>query len=79
MAVVTMSSKGQIVIPKNIRDSLHLKDGAKFNVRIRGNEIVFSRTPDWRAIYERIQPSNVSLTEALLEERKFDRNREDDK
>ncbi len=72
-----MSSKGQIVIPKDIRESLHLKEGVKFQVLVRGNEIVFSRAPDWRTLYAEIEPSNVSLTQALLDERALDRERED--
>jgi hypothetical protein len=32
---------------------------------------------DWRTVYEKIVPSNQSLTEALLEERLLDRKREE--
>jgi AbrB family looped-hinge helix DNA binding protein len=72
-----MSSKGQIVVPKEIRESLHLKEGVKFQVLVRGNDIVFSRAPDWRTLYEGIEPASVSMTQALLDERALDRERED--
>jgi AbrB family looped-hinge helix DNA binding protein len=77
--VVTMSSKGQVVIPKELRDSLHLKAGTKFQVRVRGNEIVLARPDDWRTVYEQIVPSRQSLVKALLKERALDRKREDGK
>ena len=36
----TMSSKGQVVISKEIREELRLKSGQKFLEEKRGNEIV---------------------------------------
>ena len=50
METVRLSSKGQIVIPKGIRESLHLTAGAEFLVSFLGDEIrlmpvpVFPRT-----------------------------------
>ncbi len=38
--VVTISSKGQLVIPKKIRQELDLQSGAKVNVELVGNEII---------------------------------------
>lgn len=35
-----MSSKGQIVIPKDVRDALGLRPGAKVNFRRIGNQVL---------------------------------------
>lgn len=40
MAVTFLSTKGQIVIPKWIRDTLKLKSGAKFIVELEGDRII---------------------------------------
>ncbi|RLE10396.1 AbrB/MazE/SpoVT family DNA-binding domain-containing protein [Candidatus Aerophobetes bacterium] len=39
MAIVTVSTKGQIVIPKEIRESLGLRPGSKIDVKLKENEI----------------------------------------
>ncbi len=36
----TMTSKGQLTIPKDIRDELNLKAGTRFYVTIRDGEVV---------------------------------------
>jgi antitoxin MazE len=40
MGPATISSKGQIAIPKEIRDALHIKAGDKFTVEIIDGTIV---------------------------------------
>ncbi len=39
MAHTTISSKYQVVIPKEVRERLHLKPGQKLAVIVRGNVI----------------------------------------
>lgn len=39
-AFTTMTSKGQLTIPKDVRERLSLKPGTRFYVTIRGNEVV---------------------------------------
>ena len=39
-AFTTMTSKGQLTIPKDVRDELALKPGTKFLVTVRNGEIV---------------------------------------
>jgi len=56
MAAVTVSSKGQIVIPKEIRQRAGLAAGDRLEVRMEGDTIVLKRSPrtddgetsDWR-------------------------------
>ena len=50
MEKVTVSSKGQIAIPKVIRDLLNLSEGTKLSVELRGHEIVLSKEPAWRKL-----------------------------
>ncbi len=37
--VVKLSSKGQIVVPREIREKLGIKPGMKLTIRLRGEEI----------------------------------------
>ena len=39
MAIVTISTKGQIVIPKGVREILGLRPGTKINIEFEGDEI----------------------------------------
>ena len=48
--VVTISSKGQLVIPKKIRQELDLQSGAKVNVELVGNEIILRPVQDKKAM-----------------------------
>lgn len=38
--LATMSSKGQLTIPKEIRDQLNLAEGTRFNISVRDGEVV---------------------------------------
>ncbi len=39
-AYTTMTSKGQLTIPKDVRDELALKPGTKFYVTVRNGEVL---------------------------------------
>ena len=41
-----MTSKGQITIPKSVRDALSLEDGDAVVFRVEGDRAVLARTPD---------------------------------
>ena len=43
MQTVTLSSKGQLVIPKSLRDQVHLNVGDELAVRVFGGEIRLRR------------------------------------
>ena len=50
--VVRLSSKGQLVIPKSIREALRLKAGTRFDVRLQEGKIV-------------LEPIETSVVDAL--------------
>jgi AbrB family looped-hinge helix DNA binding protein len=50
MERVTLSSKGQIAIPKSVRDRLNLLEGTKLTLEVRGPEIVLSKEPAWKKL-----------------------------
>ncbi len=50
MEKITLSSKGQIAIPKRIREALNLCEGTKLTVDVRGQEIVLSKEPAWKKL-----------------------------
>jgi AbrB family looped-hinge helix DNA binding protein len=41
--ITKLSSKGQVVIPRELRINLNIKDGALFAVTSQGDNIVFSK------------------------------------
>ena len=71
MSSARLTSKGQLVIPKSVRDSLHLKPGTDFDVRVEGSHIVLearhlkgSHLQDWPGL----NPGGVHLnTDQLCE------------
>ena len=75
MEIVTVSSKGQIAIPKHLRDILNLSPGTKLSVSVRGPEIVLSKQPAWKSL--RGAGATYPLTAGLEDERRRDRERED--
>ncbi len=40
---VTLAERGQVVIPKEVRDALGLKAGSKMQIRIDGNRLVIEK------------------------------------
>ena len=52
MPVATVSSKGQIVIPRRIRERLRLEEGARVEIELSGTAVVLrpirSGTKGWR-------------------------------
>ena len=53
MPEVIVSSKGQIVLPKNIREEFGLKEGDRVSVQVEGDHVSIRRTQsrakhDWR-------------------------------
>jgi antitoxin PrlF len=41
-----VTSKGQVTVPKAVRDTLGMKEGDEIVFRVEGNRAVLARTPD---------------------------------
>jgi AbrB family looped-hinge helix DNA binding protein len=80
MPVVTLSEKGWIVIPKEIRKRYGLKKGDKISIVDMGRGVYLFPAPK-DAIGESFGmfKDGPSLTEALLEERRLEKKREEEK
>ena len=46
-AAAKVTSKGQVTVPKVVRDALGIKEGDKVVFRVEGNRAVLARTPDF--------------------------------
>jgi AbrB family looped-hinge helix DNA binding protein len=80
MAIVTTSSRGQIVIPKEIRKQLQIVPGKKLLIKAEEDYAIIKPLPDnpvehFCGIFK----GGSSLTKALLRERRKERTRESKK
>ena len=64
-----LTSKGQIVIPKRIRDAVRAKPGTEFSVRLEGSRIILDaprrkdrKISDWTGL----NPRGTKLTASVL-------------
>ena len=73
MEQIRVSSKGQIAIPKQVRDALNITEGSRLTLEIRGQNIVLSKEPAWR----KLQGAGGDLMEAFAAFRQDERERED--
>lgn len=75
MTTAKISSKGQISIPKAVRDRLNLRAGTEVMIGVEGEKLVMEKArplPDWRTM-EGMAKGGGSLTKALEEERAAER------
>jgi antitoxin PrlF len=49
-AAARVTSKGQVTVPKSVRDALGIKDGDEVVFRVEGNRAVLARTPEFLAL-----------------------------
>ncbi len=75
MEQITVSSKGQIAIPKAVRKALNLSEGTKLTLEVRGQQIVLSKEPAWKKL--RGAGAGVDLMDAFAAHKKQERERED--
>ena len=75
MERVTVSSKGQIAIPKAVRDTLNLSEGTRLSLEVRGQEIILSKDPAWRKLQG--AGANRDLMSAFAAFKKQERELED--
>lgn len=74
MATTTMSSRGQVVIPRELREKLRLKQGARLEIADRGRALILTpadrTTPKgWRAWRGRLKGTSA-LAQHLAEHRR---------
>ena len=75
---ITVSPKGQIVIPQEVRDRLGIKPGTKLRLQLRDTLIELSPVPEDLVGYLcGIVKKGPSLAKLLLAEREADRAREE--
>lgn len=49
-AAAMLTSKGQITLPKSVREALGLSEGDEVAFRVQGNRAILTRTPDFLAL-----------------------------
>jgi len=80
MQVVTASSRGQIVIPKEIRKRLNIVAGKRLSVKAEGDRVLLTPLPDDPVeAFCGIFKEKSSLTRALTEHREEDKLHEEKK
>lgn len=81
LPTVKLSSKGQVVIPSDIRKQLGLKQHDELEVRLEQDQIVMARAvqkKSWEEL-EGLLKGGRSLTKWLEEERRSEKERENRK
>lgn len=63
MTTTTVSSKGQVVLPKPIRDALGIQTGALLTVRVDGTRIILETQP---APWQPLNPAGAHLSREEL-------------
>jgi AbrB family looped-hinge helix DNA binding protein len=66
-----VSSRGQVALPKAVREQLGLGDGVCLTVRVEGDEVILRKAPagSWREWEGRFKGSNL-LRDLTLNRRK---------
>jgi len=77
VAVTSLSTRGQIVIPKCIRKTLKLKSGAKFFVDLEGDRIILRPVKEDLATELYGKYKGVDLLDDLLREHQEELSRDD--
>jgi AbrB family looped-hinge helix DNA binding protein len=82
MTRATISSKGQIAIPKAVRERLNLGIGTEVSIDVQGEALVMKRlvrnSSDWRTMQGMVR-GGESLTKALEAEHRAEIARDDNR
>lgn len=63
MNTTTVSSKGQVVLPKSVRDALGIQAGSRLGVRVDGSRVILeTRHMPWRPL----NPAGLRLSSKAL-------------
>jgi AbrB family looped-hinge helix DNA binding protein len=54
-ASAKVTSKGQVTVPKVVREALGIKEGDEVVFRVEGNRAVLARTPDFLALADSVK------------------------
>lgn len=54
-AAARVTSKGQVTVPKAVRDALGIKKGDEVVFRVEGNRAVLARTPDFLSLADTVR------------------------
>lgn len=49
-AAARVTSKGQVTVPKAVRDALGISEGDEIIFRVDGNQAILARTPDFLSL-----------------------------
>jgi AbrB family looped-hinge helix DNA binding protein len=60
-----LTSKGQMTVPKAVRDALGLKEGDEVVFRVEGNRAVLARTPDFLRSTKVLYLADLILAETI--------------
>lgn len=77
MIITKMTSKGQIVIPKEIRNLMNLTPGTKFEIRVNGKEIILRLIPNIEFEKLKVDIPEKTVSEIFKESRKLELEREE--
>lgn len=61
MTTTTLSSKGQVVLPRLVRSKLHLAPGTKFSCEIQGDSIILTPEHPRRQAREYVIDADTGL------------------
>ena len=68
-AAARVTSKGQVTVPKAVRDALGINEGDEIIFRVEGNQAILARTPDFLSLASSVRvPAarrNVSWDDVL--------------
>jgi AbrB family looped-hinge helix DNA binding protein len=76
METITVSAKGQIAIPKAIREQLGLEEGTRLDLQVDGTTLTLTKSQDWRRLYG--AAAGTDLLDRYEKDKQEERQREDD-